>query len=215
MDAPTLAQISERSLQTIAARPTTTVRTMKSTAPRTSQLMIRFNPASLLSLVALVALSAGCPPKTQTVVATYSGQAQPEGADAATSEITDEELETLRANFNRVHFEYDRSSLTEDTRKALRENAEILLAHRDVAVQIEGHADHWGSDIYNLALGQRRAETVKNYLIDFGVLPGQLSIISYGEERPLVGDGDRMTEAPNRRAEFTVTTGNEKAASSY
>ncbi len=177
--------------------------------------MIRFNPASFLSLVALVALSAGCPPKTQQVVATYSGTAQPEESETAKSDITDEELETLRANFNRVHFDYDRSTLTEDTRKALRENAEILLAHRDVAVQIEGHADHWGSDIYNLALGQRRAETVKNYLIDFGVLPGQLSIISYGEERPLVGDGDRVTEAPNRRAEFTVTTGNDKAESSY
>ncbi|MCO4772493.1 MAG: OmpA family protein [Deltaproteobacteria bacterium] len=177
--------------------------------------MIRFDVTSTLSLLALIALASGCPQKQEVVATSGSTEASAEESAVGEAPLTDAEMATLKANFLRVHFEYDRAVLTEDARTALRENAEILLAHSDVGVQIEGHADHWGSDIYNLALGERRATTVKNYLVDFGVLAKQLSVISYGEERPLVGDADRLTEAPNRRAEFTVTTGNEKAASSY
>jgi len=182
--------------------------------------MIRFNTKSLLTLTALVALSAGCQgTKNQQAVATSgtagTGTSLEEDAVAASTPITDEEMETLQANFLRVHFEFDRAVLTEDARQALKENAAILLGHRDVSVKIEGHADHWGSDIYNLALGQRRGETVRTYMLNYGVDSSQLSVISYGEERPLVGDADRVTEAPNRRAEFTVTRGSDKAASSY
>ena len=179
--------------------------------------MIRFDLRSTFLLVALLGLSAGCQgTKNQQVTATSGTTAASVEEEAvASAPITEEEIETLKANFLRVHFEFDKAVLAEDARAALRENAEILLDHRDVEVRIEGHADHWGSDIYNLALGQRRAETVKNYLVDFGVLADQLSVISYGEERPLVGDSDRATEAPNRRAEFTVITGADKAESSY
>jgi peptidoglycan-associated lipoprotein len=180
--------------------------------------MIRFDSASLFLLTALVGLSAGCQAaKNQEPVAT-SGTVQAsteEGAVAHAAPITDEEMATLRANFLRVHFEFDAAVLTEDARTALRENAGILLQHKDVKVQIEGHADHWGSDIYNLALGQRRGETVRSYLLNYGVSNAQLTVISYGEERPLVGDGDRLSEAPNRRAEFIVTNGADKAKSSY
>ncbi len=180
--------------------------------------MIRFDLKSLLTITALLTLSAGCQGnKNQNVVAT-SGSTVTSSEEMAVAEnapITDEEIATLKANFLRVHFEFDRAVLTEDARAALKENAGILLQHKDVNVQIEGHADHWGSDIYNLALGQRRGETVRGYMLDYGVRSSQLSVISYGEERPLVGDADRVSEAPNRRAEFTVTTGVDKATSSY
>ena len=180
--------------------------------------MNRFDTKSLLILTALLGLSAGCQATKNQEVVTTSGatsSSAEEAAVASTAPITDEEMATLRANFLRVHFEYDKAVLTEDARNALKENAQILLQHRDVSVQIEGHADHWGSDVYNLALGQRRGDSVRGYMIDFGVSPSQLTVISYGEEKPLVGDGDRMTEAPNRRAEFTVINGADKAASSY
>ena len=148
--------------------------------------MIRFDLKSLLTITALLTLSAGCQGnKNQNVVET-SGSTVTSSEEMAVAEnapITDEEIATLKANFLRVHFEFDRAVLTEDARAALKENAGILLQHRDVNVQIEGHADHWGSDIYNLALGQRRGETVRGYMLDYGVRSSQLSVISYGEER--------------------------------
>jgi len=178
--------------------------------------MIRFDWKTLIATAALVTLAAGCQGKKNQVVTNTSGTTAPVASvEEASAPITEAEMETLRVNFLRVHFEFDKAVLTEDARTALAENAEILLAHPDVNVQIEGHADHWGSDIYNLALGQRRGETAKTFLLDLGVSAKQLSVISYGEERPLVGDGDRDKEAPNRRAEFVVTAGSEKADSSY
>lgn len=179
--------------------------------------MIRFDWKTLIATAALVTLAAGCQGKKNQVATTTSGTsaAATEQLEGDTAPISDEEIATLRANFLRVNFEFDKAVLVDDARTALAENAEILLNHRDVAVQIEGHADHWGSDIYNLALGQRRGDTVKSFLLDLGVPEGQLSVISYGEERPLVDDGDREKESPNRRAEFVVTAGSEKAASSY
>ncbi len=178
--------------------------------------MIRFDWKTLIATATLVTLATGCPPKNQAATTTSgTSTAAAEQVEGDTAPISEEEIATLRANFLRVHFEYDKAVLVEDARAALAENAEILLGHSDVTVQIEGHADHWGSDIYNLALGQRRGDAVKAFLLDLGVPEAQLSVISYGEERPLVGDGDRVAESPNRRAEFVVTAGSEVAGSSY
>ena len=178
--------------------------------------MTRFNRTLILA-AALLSL-AGCKNQKEQAPVTSGEAAAPSAEEAAVAEttpITEQEMETLRANFLRVHFGYDEATLTADAREALQENAAILLQHPDVSVRIEGHADHWGSDIYNLALGQRRADSVLSYLLDYGVDRSQLTVISYGEERPLVGDGDRSTEAPNRRAEFTVINGADKASGSY
>jgi peptidoglycan-associated lipoprotein len=162
---------------------------------------------SLLAL-ALVALT-GCPPKAP-IDTTSGAQDTDEGSEDAApfadSDITTEELETLVRNFERVHFDYDKSELDDASREVLAANSEILLAHPELQVKVEGHADRWGSDIYNLALGQKRAESVRTYLLNMGVLASQLQVISFGEERPLTAEGDRNTEAPNRRAEFLVTT---------
>ena len=179
--------------------------------------MNRFDWKTLIAAAALITFAAGCQAKKNQVATNTSGTptSQVERDEQTAVPITEEEMETLRANFRKVHFEYDKAVLTEDTRSALAENAELLLDHTDVTVQIEGHADHWGSDIYNLALGQRRGDAVKGFLLDLGVSSAQLTVISYGEERPLVGDADRAAEAPNRRAEFVVTAGTQKAASSY
>ena len=180
--------------------------------------MIRFDRLPLFALLALPLLM-GCPPKQPDALATsgdLSGSSADDGHGIAdTGKITQEEINTLHENFSKVHFEFDRSELDDATRGVLSANAEILLRHRDVQVRVEGHADSYGSDIYNLALGQRRGDTVKGYLLDLGVPASQLSVISYGEERPLVDDMDRQKESPNRRAEFVVTAGSDKAASSY
>mgnify|MGYP002629444059 CR=1 FL=1 len=214
-----LALFSENPLQAGAAAPKidSGERTTLPLDVWTKDTMIRFDWKTLIAAAALVTLAAGCQGKKNQVATNTSGTSNvaSEQLEGETAPISDAEIATLRANFLRVNFEFDQAVLVEDARAALSENAEILLLHGDVAVQIEGHADHWGSDIYNLALGQRRGDTVKGYLLDLGVPASQLSVISYGEERPLVDDMDRQKESPNRRAEFVVTAGSDKAASSY
>ena len=175
----------------------------------------RFATPTLLAL-ALAALT-GCPPKA--VVDTASGAQETDVSTTADankpfegSDLTGAELETLVTNFERVHFGFDNSELDEASREVLATNAEILLAHPELQIKVEGHADRWGSDIYNLALGQSRAESVKTYLLNMGVLSSQLQVISFGEERPLTAEGSREVEAPNRRAEFFVTVKDEAQA---
>lgn len=101
-----------------------------------------------------------------------------------------------------VNFPYDASNLSDDSKQKLASNAEWMNANPNVKVQIEGHCDERGSIEYNLALGERRAKAVKDYLVSLGVSPGQLMTISYGEERLLsYGDTD-ADHAKNRRANF-------------
>jgi peptidoglycan-associated lipoprotein len=181
-------------------------------------MMIRFDRLSLFALLALPLLM-GCPPK-QPLAASTSGDLSAGDADDGTgiadnAPITAQEIRTLQENFAKVHFEFDRSELDDATRGVLAANAEILMRHADVQVRVEGHADSYGSDIYNLALGQRRADSVLRYMIDLGVAENQLAVISYGEERPLVNTGDAKAEAPNRRAEFLVVVGGDVVRSSY
>lgn len=106
------------------------------------------------------------------------------------------------AGLSTVNFEYDRSSLTPSSRKQLAENAEWIKNNKNVTVQIEGHCDARGSIEYNLALGERRARAVKDYLVSMGVDGSRLSIISYGKEKLIdMGDSD-AAHAKNRRANF-------------
>lgn len=180
--------------------------------------MIRFgrlvSPALLaLSLVILT----GCPVKNPAGTSSGAQEATTSGdTPLANSDITAEDYETLVTNFERVHFAYDNSELDEISREVLAANAAILVEHPELTITVEGHADRWGSDIYNLALGQRRAESVRSYLLNMGVLSSQLQVISFGEERPIANEGDRDAEAPNRRAEFLVkvqVTGTEVGSS--
>lgn len=113
-------------------------------------------------------------------------------------------VDALLANFQRVHFETDSSTLSADARQALAENAKILIAHPEVRVEIQGHADERGTVDYNLALGQRRARTVQDSLVGLGVPPTRLPIITYGEERPLTRGTSEVAWAANRRAEFRL-----------
>ncbi len=110
-------------------------------------------------------------------------------------------MENVVSALMRVNFEYDQYVLTADARATLKNNAAYLKA-KGVSVQIEGHCDERGSDEYNLALGEKRALAVKNYLASLGVPADRMSIISYGEEIPLVMASTEEAWAQNRRAEF-------------
>ena len=101
-----------------------------------------------------------------------------------------------------VYFEYDSAEIREDARPALRQNADKLNAGGLGTVTIEGHCDERGSTEYNLALGERRANAVKRYLVDLGVPSNNLRTVSFGEERPAVQGHDESAWRYNRRADF-------------
>jgi peptidoglycan-associated lipoprotein len=101
-----------------------------------------------------------------------------------------------------VYFEYDSFILLPSARQALQGHAAWLQANPAVRVTVEGHCDERGADEYNLALGERRALAVKNYLVTLGIAGDRLATISYGEERPAVAGQGEAAWARNRRAEF-------------
>jgi peptidoglycan-associated lipoprotein len=106
-----------------------------------------------------------------------------------------------------VYFEYDSDQLTAEAQEKLRTKVAIVRANPTLRMQVEGHADERGSTEYNLALGQRRAETVRDFMTSYGVDTGQVATISFGEERPLVEGAEESVWARNRRAEFSIAGG--------
>jgi peptidoglycan-associated lipoprotein len=105
---------------------------------------------------------------------------------------------------DRVFFDYDRSELTPEARIILERQAQWLKRYPNVTVTIEGHTDERGTREYNISLGERRAETVKNVLIALGIPASRISTISYGKERPEVPHSDEESFAQNRRAVTVV-----------
>jgi peptidoglycan-associated lipoprotein len=109
----------------------------------------------------------------------------------------DKALEQLR-NVS-VFFEFDSSTLTSDAQEKLTNVANILTAHPELKVRIEGNADERGSEQYNLALGQRRADSAKKYLDNLGVKGEQITSISFGAEKPKAPGHDEEAWKQNRR----------------
>jgi peptidoglycan-associated lipoprotein len=101
-----------------------------------------------------------------------------------------------------VYFEYDKFTLTTKSIQALKGVVDLMSNNPKIVLSLEGHADERGTREYNLALGQRRSESVANYLIANGVKRGQLSAKSYGEERPLSLGSNDSAWSKNRRVEI-------------
>ena len=101
---------------------------------------------------------------------------------------------------DRVFFGYDSSDLDSDALELLQDQVAWLKQNSNVSVTIEGHCDERGTREYNLALGEKRAQAVKNYLIGLGVDPDRVSTISYGKERPAVVGSNDGAWAQNRRS---------------
>ena len=104
-----------------------------------------------------------------------------------------------------ILFDYDKYDLRPDARAVLDRKVAFMNENGSVRVQIEGHCDERGTNAYNLALGERRANASRQYLTTAGVSAGRLSTISYGEERPLDPGQNEAAWARNRRAHFVVT----------
>jgi peptidoglycan-associated lipoprotein len=128
-------------------------------------------------------------------------------ANGPNTAARDQAVRDLVSNFEKVHFDTDSSALDAGGKAALEANAQILQTHPELKVEVQGHADERGTVDYNLALGQRRAKSVVDYLTQQGVAPSRLPVVSYGEERPEDSRSGATAWAKNRRAEFRVLTG--------
>ncbi len=106
-----------------------------------------------------------------------------------------------------VYFDFDESEITPNAERVLRAKVDILRANSSLRMRIEGHADERGSTEYNLALGTRRAEAVREFFSGFGLQGDRFAITSLGEERPAVRGSNEQAWAQNRRAEFSITSG--------
>ena len=101
-----------------------------------------------------------------------------------------------------IYFDFDRSDIRADARPVLSTNADAINEKTSGTVTIEGHCDERGSTEYNLALGERRANAVRNYLVDLGVPSSRLRTVSFGEDRPAVQGHDESAWRYNRRSDF-------------
>ena len=119
----------------------------------------------------------------------------------STSSIEPGSQEDLIVNVgDRVFFDYDSSELDTDAQELLQDQVAWLKQYSDVSIIVEGHCDERGTREYNLALGEKRAQAVKNYLIGLGINPDRVSTISYGKERPAVVGSNDGAWAQNRRS---------------
>jgi peptidoglycan-associated lipoprotein len=103
-----------------------------------------------------------------------------------------------------IHFGFDSFVLSDQAQQILNSKADYLRDNSSVTVTVEGHCDDRGTDAYNIALGERRAKSVKNFLVDLGISANRLNTVSYGEERPIAIGQDEASWAKNRRAQFVV-----------
>ncbi len=106
------------------------------------------------------------------------------------------------SEFPDIHFDFDQSFIREDAKPVLKEVADYLKADRGASILIEGHCDERGTPEYNIALGERRAQSAKSYLVSLGVNPDAVSTVSFGEEKPIDLGHDEVAWERNRRAHF-------------
>ncbi len=122
----------------------------------------------------------------------------------AGEECANNRCAAIACDIQRVNFDFNEYYLTSEAQSQLRANADCLKRRNPARIVIEGHCDERGSIEYNLSLGQKRAQSVKDFLVDLGVDTTKLNVLSYGEERPLEYGHNEEAWTKNRRAETVV-----------
>lgn len=170
--------------------------------------------AIALPILALSACSSNSETDEQSTVATNAQESAATAAAAAAAEEVQvsaaqraaeieeqqrQELEKLRVE-HIVYFDFDTSTVSSEFSAILDAHAKFLNQRSNTKVLVEGHADERGTPEYNIALGERRAKAVVTYLENMGVSSSQISVVSYGEEKPMIKDRSESAFAKNRRA---------------
>ena len=159
----------------------------------------------ILAIVAATFLLAACETASQvsgdSASTSASNTASSSSASSASSSAADKTpAEKLAQVGDTVNFDFDSSELTVSARSTLNRQAAFLSLNPDLMIVIEGHADERGTREYNLALGDRRATAVRDYLVAKGINSARVRTVSYGKERPAVAGSDEAAWAKNRRA---------------
>ncbi|MBD3219918.1 peptidoglycan-associated lipoprotein Pal [bacterium] len=142
-------------------------------------------------------------PAVETVPEPIEPEEPMEGAGMGDRDVPDySTMEPVEYGVEDVFFAFDEYDLDESAMATLARNARILKEHDDVVILVEGHCDERGTVQYNLALGEKRAKAVRDYLISLGVPSNRLRFTSYGESRPFAMGSNERAWAQNRRAHF-------------
>lgn len=162
---------------------------------------------------------AGCSstnPKPEAASASTAGAGEKSAGAAPSSSASSSSLEAAQRGestatpalspLKDVYFDFDSYDLRADARATLKANGEWLRSNPSTQVQIEGHCDERGTTEYNLALGSKRAQSVKDYLVTLGAAADRLSTISYGEELPVCTEHNEACWQKNRRARLVTQT---------
>lgn len=185
-------------------------------------MMSRFTKISLGLLILVLSVSlAGCSstdkkPEAAQAAATTAPAGDKAASGAPSSSTSSSSLEAAQRGessatpvsspLKDVYFDFDSYDLRADARATLKANGEWLRSNPATQVQIEGHCDERGTTEYNLALGSKRAQSVKDYLVTLGTAADRLSTISYGEELPVCTEHNEACWQKNRRARFVIQT---------
>ncbi len=180
--------------------------------------MIRNRWIALICVVAAVTVLSACKAKPKTVAqaretstATSGTTAVPPPAMSENAPVAADVLSGDLAELNRrgylkdAYFDYDKSNLRPDARQSLATDASWLKKYPSTKLLIEGHCDERGTDEYNLALGERRADAVREYLADMGVVSNRVQTVSYGKERPFCNQETDSCWQENRRGHMVIT----------
>lgn len=144
--------------------------------------------------------------KTAQPEATVDSGVVDNGANTGMNMELNGDSDTNRAGaLKTVYFDFNSAAIGGSTQEALNSNAEFLKANASVKVQVEGHCDERGSVQFNLALGEKRAKSVREYLISQGIAGNRITTISLGKEKPVSFGHDEESWSKNRRANFVVT----------
>lgn len=149
------------------------------------------------------------PPVIQQATATSTA---PTVATSALSSMPSKQVQKasspsqLQAALEKIYFDFDSATLSDQSRTTLTKNAAAIQKEPGSKILIEGNCDERGSSEYNLALGERRAKAAHQYLVTLGIKSEQLSVISYGKEKPVVQGNNEADMSKNRRDEFVVIT---------
>ncbi len=160
---------------------------------------------TVLGLMAALLFAAGCATEADETAEVDTGGEMV--MDTGTGIVPGSQEDLVVNVGDRVFFDFDKSDLRPDAIETLNRQADWLKTYPSVTVTIEGHCDERGTREYNLALGERRASSAKQYLESMGIGGGRLDTISYGKERPAVLGSNEAAWAQNRRAVMVVRSG--------
>lgn len=166
---------------------------------------LKRNSLTLTMLLALAMAFTGCGSSIKKDTDANGAAISADDSSAESFEINSDSDSNTAGSLQTVFFDFNSSTLSSTARAALQNNADFMKKYSSVRVQVEGHADERGGVQYNLALGERRANAVRDYLVAMGVEGSRVTTISFGKERPLAFGHDEAAWSQNRRGNFVIT----------